>query len=71
VGTGAGLRYQTPFGFLRVDIAYKLTPDELDLRTAEEVGRAVTGTDSPPSVSEIESSTLRRFRVHFGIGRSF
>jgi outer membrane protein insertion porin family len=71
VGAGAGLRYQTPFGFLRIDLAYKLTPDDLDLRTAEEVGRAVTGNDRPPPVSEIESSTLRRFRVHFGIGRAF
>lgn len=70
VGAGAGLRYQTPFGFLRIDLAYKLTPDALDLRTAEEVGRRITG-DDPPPVSEIDSSTLRRFRLHFGIGRSF
>lgn len=70
VGAGAGLRYQTPFGFLRIDLAYKLTPDALDLRTAETVERKVTG-DDPPPVSAIDPSTLRRFRLHFGIGRSF
>lgn len=70
VGIGGGLRYQTPFGFLRVDLAHKLTPDDLDLRAAQDVGTAVTG-DDPIPVSEVESSFLRRFRLHFGIGRSF
>lgn len=70
VGAGAGLRYQTPLGFLRIDLAYKLTPDALDLRAAETVERKVTG-DDPVPVSDIEPSTLRRFRLHFGIGRSF
>ena len=71
VGAGAGLRYQTPFGFLRIDLAYKLTPDALDLRTAEGVADAITSSDDPPPVSEIEPRTIRRFRLHFGIGRSF
>lgn len=70
VGSGTGIRYQTSFGFLRIDLAYKLTPDALDLRTAEEVGQAVT-SDPPTPVSEIDPSVTRRFRVHFGIGRSF
>ena len=70
VGTGAGLRYETPFGFLRVDLAYKLTPDALDLRAAEDLGRAAT-TDNATPVSEVETRFLRRFRLHFGIGRSF
>jgi outer membrane protein insertion porin family len=70
VGTGAGLRYQTPFGFLRIDLAYKLTPDPLDLRTAGKVGKAVTGPDPQP-LSEVETRFIRRFRLHFGIGRSF
>lgn len=70
VGAGAGLRYQTPLGFLRIDLAYKLTPDALDLRAAETVERKVTG-DDPVPVPDIEPSTLRRFRLHFGIGRSF
>lgn len=70
VGIGGGLRYETPFGFLRIDLAHKLTPDILDLRTAQEVGTAVTA-DDPSPVSEIDSQFLRRFRIHFGIGRSF
>ncbi len=70
VGIGGGLRYQTPFGFLRADLAYKLTPDRLDLRTARKVGKAVTGEDPSP-LSEVETRLIRRFRLHFGIGRSF
>lgn len=70
VGTGAGLRYETTFGFLRIDLAFKVTPDALDLRAAEDVGQAVTAEDPTP-VSEVDPRFLRRFRVHFGIGRSF
>ena len=70
VGTGAGLRYETSFGFLRIDLAYKLTPDALDLRAAEDVGRNATA-EAPTPLSEVDSRSLRRFRVHFGIGRSF
>ncbi len=70
VGTGAGLRYETSFGFLRIDLAYKLTPDALDLRAAEDVGRNATA-EAPMPLSEVDTRTLRRFRVHFGIGRSF
>lgn len=70
VGSGVGLRYQTSFGFLRVDVAYKLTPDALDLRSARAVGEAATG-DDPIPLSEVKTRPLRRFRLHFGIGRSF
>ncbi|MFB6272409.1 MAG: BamA/TamA family outer membrane protein, partial [Salinibacter sp.] len=70
IGTGAGLRYKTPFGFLRIDLAYKLTPDALDLRRATDVGNAVD-TSTPKPVSRVKTRFLRRFRVHFGIGRSF
>jgi len=70
VGTGAGLRYQTPFGFLRIDLAYKLTPDRLDLRSAGDVGRAVT-RDPPTPLSQVDTRSIRRLRLHFGIGRSF
>ncbi len=70
VGTGAGLRYETSFGFLRIDLAYKVTPDALDLRAAEDVGQAVTAEDPRP-LSEVDTRFLRRFRLHFGIGRTF
>jgi len=70
VGAGAGIRYQTPFGFLRIDLAYKLTPDPLDLRRARDVGRAID-TEDPVPLSQVKTRFLRRFRLHFGIGRSF
>ena len=67
-GTGAGLRLQTPIGFLRLDLAYKLNPDELDLRRPREVAEAIRN-DRP--VSSVDTRSIRRFRLHFGIGRSF
>jgi outer membrane protein insertion porin family len=76
VGTGAGVRYKTPFGFVRFDIAYKLTPDRLDLRRPSDLGNAVEraldandGGGAP--IENTEPRTIRRFRLHFGIGRSF
>ena len=72
VGTGAGLRYRTPFGFLRLDLAYKLTPDPFDLRRPGKVGEnldeAAAGNDP---VTGAPRRPIRRFRLHFGIGRSF
>jgi outer membrane protein insertion porin family len=69
VGTGAGLRYQTPFGFVRLDAAYKLTPDALDLRRPDAVGKEVVGRDRAATAAP--TRPIRRFRLHFGIGRSF
>ena len=69
VGTGVGIRYQTPFGFVRLDTAYKLTPDALDLRRPGTVGDAVTTDDR--SLDTVPTRTIRRFRLHFGIGRTF
>ena len=59
-GTGAGIRYQTPVGYLRLDLAYKLNPGLLDLRDP----RAVFNSTASPSF-------LDRFRLHIGIGQSF
>jgi outer membrane protein insertion porin family len=79
-GTGAGMRYRTPAGFIRLDIAYKLTPDRLDLRNPQTVGdRAeITDTERENGTQEMElppfgaeKRFLRRFRLHFGIGRTF
>ncbi|MFO8099232.1 MAG: BamA/TamA family outer membrane protein [Salinibacter sp.] len=69
VGSGLGLRYQTPFGFVRFDAAYKLTPDALDLRRPGAVGNAVTIENQ--SLDSVPTRTIRRFRLHFGIGRTF
>jgi outer membrane protein insertion porin family len=68
VGAGAGFRYRTPFGFVRLDAAYKLTPDALDLRNPGDVGAKVE-RGAPPT--DAPTRLIRRFRLHFGIGRSF
>jgi outer membrane protein insertion porin family len=70
VGTGGGVRYQTPFGFVRFDVAYKLTPDALDLRRPGTLGEAVRG-DAERPIAATPERLIRRFRLHFGIGRSF
>ena len=69
VGVGAGLRYETPFGFARLDAAYKLTPDALDLRRPDAVGREVVRENNAATAAS--RRPIRRFRLHFGIGRSF
>lgn len=59
-GTGAGIRYQTPVGFLRLDLAYKLNPGPNDLRDPEDV------------LETIDDPRFRnRFALHVGIGQSF
>jgi outer membrane protein insertion porin family len=70
VGTGGGVRYQTPFGFVRLDLAYKLTPDKLDLRRPGTLGEKVESDVKDP-IDATPPRTIRRFRLHFGIGRSF
>jgi len=68
-GTGLGVRYDTPFGFIRVDVAVKLTTDRLDLRRAGDVGDAVIEQNRP--LESLPTKATRRVRLHFGIGRSF
>ena len=75
-GTGLGIRYQTPVGFLRLDVAMKLNPDALDLRRPAEVADAVTLDPNDPDdvlrpPTAASERFIRRFRLHFGIGRSF
>ena len=61
VGAGLGLRYDTPIGFVRLDVAAKLNPDPMDLQSSagalqsEKAGR----------------NTWYRFNVHFSIGQAF
>lgn len=72
IGTGVGMRYKTPAGFIRLDLAYKLTPDRLDLRQPDRVGTLVddeNGTAASPF--DANERFIRRFRLHFGIGRTF
>ena len=55
IGTGAGIRYRTPFGLLRLDIAYKVNPDPEDLR--------------PPGATQ--PRWWRRWAFYIGIGQAF
>ncbi len=64
VGAGLGLRYDTPIGFIRLDIAAKLNPDPLDLQTSTDV----------LTTSENQEESLNpwyRYNVHISIGQSF
>jgi len=53
--TGAGVRYQTPIGPIRIDFGYKLNPTDFDLELL-------------PGVNDKAS---RRWRIHFSIGQAF
>lgn len=64
VGSGAGLRYQTPVGFLRLDLGIKVNPSEEDLRDPEAVFRA-------GGVEGVPEDPWKRIRFHFGIGNAF
>ena len=61
-GTGAGIRYRTPVGFVRLDLAYKLNPDARDLRRAEDFFHE--GEAAP-------AKWLRRFSLHLSIGQTY
>ncbi len=53
--TGAGIRYETPIGPIRVDIGYLLNPSDFDLEL----------------LPGINDSAARRWRFHFSIGQAF
>ena len=64
VGAGLGLRYDTPIGFIRLDVAAKLNPDPLDLQSS---GDALAAAGSQKD----SRNTWYRFNVHFSIGQAF
>lgn len=55
-GAGGGIRYQSPIGPVRVDIAYKLNPTDEDLRIYN---------------GENYGSAWDRIGIHFSIGQAF
>lgn len=65
VGVGAGIRYETPIGYLRLDVAYKLNPDDLDLQTPRNAFLAAEGL--VPS----EKVFIRHFNLHVSLGQAF
>jgi outer membrane protein insertion porin family len=66
-GAGTGIRYRTPVGMLRLDVAYKLNPAEADLRRPEDIVLYEQGFRSDPP----EDRFLRRLNVHVSIDRAF
>ena len=63
IGVGLGLRYDTPIGFIRLDLALKANPDSLDLQSPANAFRAAQGLEAA------QPSQWRRFMVHFSIGQ--
>ncbi len=64
VGAGIGIRYDTPIGFVRLDVAAKLNPDSLDLNSPADALAAGGSQDD-------RSNIWYRFNVHFSIGQAF
>lgn len=61
-GTGGGLRYATPVGMVALDLAWKINPDDADLRRAAQF--EALGADAP-------ASWRRRWSLHLSIGQVF
>jgi outer membrane protein insertion porin family len=64
---GAGIRYRTVVGFVRVDLAYKLNPSASDLVRPEGAFLFQNGlSDEPP-----RERFLRRMGLHISLGQAF
>ncbi len=66
-GTGAGLRYESIIGFVRLDLAYKLNPSDEDLRKLSDLYEYETNPGTPFP----EAKWYRRFNLHLSIGQAF
>jgi len=64
-GVGGGIRYATPIGYVRFDLAYKLNPDDLDLQTPRNAFLAQEGLIDP------KQNFLRHFNLHLSLGQAF
>ena len=65
LGVGTGIRYDTPVGFIRLDVAVKANPDRLDLQSPRNAFRSARGLEAA------HYSDWRRIGVHFSIGQPF
>ncbi len=64
---GAGIRYKTIVGFIRLDLAYKLNPSTADLTDPEDAFLFANGLiDTAP-----RKKFFRRFGLHVSIGQAF
>jgi outer membrane protein insertion porin family len=59
---GAGIRYRTPIGPVRLDVGYNLNPPTFPVFTTDPVTNAVTG---------FHSETLKHLNFYFSIGQTF
>lgn len=77
VGLGGGIRYRTPVGHIRLDIAMKANPSATDLQAPEETFRwryrdelrrlnPLEPEPDPPN-----QSFRRRFQIHLSLGQAF
>ena len=64
-GTGLGVRYETPIGFVRLDVGSKINPDELDLQSPRNAFLVEQG------LAEVERRQLNRLSLHVSIGQAF
>lgn len=66
---GFGLRYQTPIGPFRVDLAYTVNPtDFVGFRGTRE---ELIGLSLPELLARRERQSLGHFQFHFSLGQSF
>lgn len=72
-GTGAGVQYLTPVGFINVALGYKLNPSFLDVRRDDDLIDIYLRSVNfePIDLESYPASFLRRFQLHFSIGQNF
>lgn len=72
VGVGSGVRYYTPVGYVRLDVAVKVNPSETDRYDPLQLYERRFGVDLP-GVSQPGTllALWRRIGLHFSIGQAF
>lgn len=73
-GTGAGIQYLTPVGFLSLAVGWKINPSYFDVRRASDVFYEADIEDVEPGQADyslVDESALRRLQFHIGLGQRF
>ena len=72
VGVGSGIRYFTPVGYVRLDVAFKVNPTDTDRYDPLQLYERRFGVDLP-GVSQpgVFLGLWRRIGLHFSIGQAF
>lgn len=72
VGVGSGIRYLTPVGYIRLDLAVKVNPSDTDRYDPLQLYERRFGVDLP-GVKQPGAflSAWRRIGLHFSIGQAF